>query len=59
MLFLPHRDSRVVVEELKKKDVWVRDYGSGILKGWVRVSTGSKVCMERFWEAFAQVERIA
>ena len=59
VLFLPHRDSRVVVEELKKKDVWVRDYGSGILKGWVRVSTGSKVCMERFWEAFAQVERIA
>ena len=58
VLFLPYRDSRAVVEELKKKDVWVRDYGSGILKGWIRVSTGSKACMERFWEALARVEEI-
>ena len=57
VLFLPERDSRTVVEELKKKNVWVRDYGRGILKGWVRVSTGSVACMEKFWQALVQVEK--
>lgn len=52
VLFLPEKDSRTVVEELKKKNVWVRDYNRGILKGWVRVSTGSVACMEKFWQAF-------
>ena len=56
VLFLPKRDSRLIVKELKKKNVWVRDYGRGILKGWIRVSTGSIACMERFWEAFVQTE---
>ena len=56
VLFLPNRDSRLIVKELKKKNVWVRDYGRGILKGWIRVSTGSIACMERFWEAFVQTE---
>ncbi|MCI9603160.1 MAG: aminotransferase class I/II-fold pyridoxal phosphate-dependent enzyme [Ruminococcus sp.] len=52
VLFLPKKDSRLVVEELKKKNVWVRDYSKGILKGWIRVSTGSLSCMEKFWKAF-------
>lgn len=56
VLFLPKRDSRLIVNELKKNNVWVRDYGRGILKGWVRVTTGAVTCMERFWEAFVQVE---
>lgn len=56
VLFRPKGNSGTVVAELKKKDVWVRDYGKGILKGWIRVSTGSKGCMERFWEAFCQVD---
>ena len=54
VLFLPKKDSRLVVEELKKKNVWVRDYSKGILKGWIRVSTGSLSCMEKFWKAFNQ-----
>ena len=56
ILFLPKRDSKIVVEKLKKKKIWVRDYGKGILKGWIRVSTGSIECMKKFWEAFAQIE---
>lgn len=56
VLFFPKKDSEMVVKELKEKNVWVRDYGSGILKGWIRVSTGAKRCMERFWEALKQVE---
>lgn len=58
VLFFPHKDSRAVVRELKEKNVWVRDYGRGILKGWIRVSTGSKSCMERFWEALQEVEGV-
>ena len=58
VLFLPKKTSRLVVEELKKKNVWVRDYSKGILKGWIRVSTGSVACMERFWEAFVQTDSI-
>ncbi len=58
VLFFPKRDSKTVIEELKEKNIWVRDYGRGILKGWIRVSTGSKRCMERFWEAFKTVEDI-
>lgn len=57
VLFLPEKNCRTVVEELKKKNVWVKDYGKGILRGWIRVSTGSVACMERFWEAFVQVEK--
>lgn len=56
ILFLPKRDSKIVVEKLKKKEIWVRDYGKGILKGWIRVSTGSIECMKKFWEVFAQIE---
>jgi len=59
VLFFPKRDSKTVIEELKERNVWVRDYGRGILKGWIRVSTGSKRCMERFWEALKTVEDIA
>ena len=57
VLFLPQRDSGIVVEELKKQKIWVRDYSRGILKGWIRVSTGSVACMERFWQAFVQVDK--
>ena len=56
VLFLPRKDSQVVVKELKEKGVWVRDYGRGILKGWIRVSTGARSCMEQFWEALQEVE---
>jgi len=57
VLFYPRRESKIVVEELKKQDIWVRDYGSGILKGWMRASIGSVACMQRFWEAFMEADR--
>lgn len=56
VLFLPVKDSQTVVKALKEKNVWVRDYGRGILKGWIRVSTGAQRCMERFWEVLQEVE---
>lgn len=59
VLFLPKRDSQLVVKDLKKKNVWVRDYRSGFLQGWMRVSTGSVDCMKKFWEVFSKNEQIA
>lgn len=56
VLFYPKKDSHTLVEELKGKNIWVRDYGKGILKGWIRVSTGAKRCMERFWGALQELE---
>ena len=56
VLFIPKGESGEVVKALKEEGVWVRDYGRGILKGWIRVSTGAVECMERFWEALVRVE---
>lgn len=56
VLFKPVRPSKELVSELKKKNVWVRDYSRGILTGWVRVSTGSIKCMERFFEELVKVD---
>lgn len=58
VLFYPDKDSKLIVEVLKKEGVWVRDYGRGILKGWIRVSTGSRRCMEQFWKTFCQVKDV-
>ncbi len=57
LLFYPNRDSGELIEELKKKGIWVRDYGKGILKGWIRVSTGDIRSMRRFWDAFVKLDR--
>lgn len=57
VLFYPKRKSGQIVDELKNKGIWVRDYGRGILSGWIRVSTGSVDCMRKFWDAFVEVDR--
>lgn len=56
VLFRPRRSSRELVERLKQQDIWVRDYSRGILSGWIRVSTGARECMERFWNAFIELD---
>ncbi len=56
VLFYPKKASGEIVDELKKRGIWVRDYGRGILKGWIRVSTGSVRCMERFWNEFKDLD---
>lgn len=57
LLFRPRRPSGEIVALLKERGVWVRDYSRGLLAGWVRVSTGAKVFMERFWREFSQLDR--
>ena len=49
VLFYPNHASEELVNNLKAKEIWVRDYKSGILKGWVRISTGDISAMKRVW----------
>lgn len=56
LLLKPKRPSGEIISDLKKKGVWVRDYGKGMLAGWIRVSTGNKKCMERFWNELIKVD---
>lgn len=56
VLFYPKKQSGEIVNALKEENIWIRDYGRGILKGWLRVSTGSKECMKTFWEAFVKID---
>lgn len=57
VLIHPHRDSKELIEQMKQKGIWIRDYGRGILKGWIRVSTGDIESMKRFWEMFQVLDQ--
>ncbi|WP_217596226.1 histidinol-phosphate transaminase [Cohnella sp. GbtcB17] len=56
ILFKPRGIARDVVAALKEKGVWIRDYSSGILAGYLRISTGHVDSMRTFWDAFTAVE---
>ncbi len=56
LLLYPRAKSGEVVRRLKERDIWIRDYGRGLLAGWIRVSTGDVECMERFWQAFLECD---
>lgn len=56
VLFRPRRPSGEIVSELRRQGVWVRDYSRGILTGWIRVSTGGRAFMERFWNLFLEAD---
>ena len=56
VLFFPKKNSTQIVKELKEKNIWIRDYSKGILKGWIRVSTGDVESMQKFWKSFKQCE---
>lgn len=55
VLFKPDGPSDKIVSKLKEKNIWVRDYSRGILKGWVRVSTGDVESMKKFFEALKEI----
>jgi histidinol-phosphate aminotransferase len=56
VLFKPKKPSTEIVAELNKRNIRTRDYQSGALKGYLRVSTGGAAFMRRFWEAFERAE---
>lgn len=57
VLFYPNSDSETLVTNLKKKNIWVRDYKNGILKGWIRISTGDIRAMKQVWEAVSVLDK--
>lgn len=56
LLFRPRCDSKQLVAALKQRGVWIRDYSAGAIRGWVRVSTGAKAAMERFWRELKETD---
>lgn len=56
VLFMPNKSSTDIVSAAKEHGILIRDYSKGILKGWVRVSTGSIECMQRFVEVLIKID---
>lgn len=52
----PKHDAHEVSTRLEKMNVLVHPYGNSLLKDFIRVSTGSKVAMCRFLEAFKEAD---
>ena len=53
----PRHDAHEVSERLEKMNVLVHPYGNPLLKDYIRVSTGSKGAMVRFFEAFKEADK--
>ncbi len=51
------RDAHEVSERLEQMNVLVHPYGNPLLRDYIRVSTGSKTAMEKFFEAFKEADR--
>lgn len=56
VLVYPKKPSGEVVSALKEHGIWIRDYSRGILRGWIRISTGAEEYMKKFWEAFVEID---
>lgn len=52
----PNRDAHEVAKALEEKNVLVHPYGNPLLKDYIRVSTGSRQSMEKFWRAFLAID---
>lgn len=53
----PRQDAHKVSERLEKMNVLVHPYGNPLLKDFIRVSTGSKAAMEKFFMAFKEADK--
>ena len=54
----PNHDAHMIAEKLEKEfNVLVHPYGNPILKDLIRVSTGSRVAMQRFLGAFVEADK--
>ena len=50
-------DKNKVIEKLFEKKILVRGYSVSILNDYIRISTGSKQAMKKFWEAFVLIDK--
>lgn len=52
VLIRPKSKPETVASRLRDKGILIKTYGAGILKDWIRVTTGDRSVMERFWREF-------
>ncbi len=45
-----------IKELLKEEKILIKTYGNDLLKDWIRVTTGSKEIMSRFWKVLSRLE---
>ena len=57
MFIKPKHDAHEVSKRLEQMNVLVHPYGNPLLKDSVRVSTGSKKAMMKFFEAFKEADK--
>ena len=50
-------DKDKVIKKLLEKKILVRGYSTPILTDYIRISTGSKQAMKKFWEAFDLIDK--
>lgn len=50
-------DKQQVIDKLYENKILVRGYSVPILSDYIRISTGSKEAMEKFWLVFDQIDR--
>jgi histidinol-phosphate aminotransferase len=50
-------DKQKVIEKLLEKKILVRGYSVPILNDYIRISTGSKQAMKKFWQAFESIDK--
>lgn len=53
----PNHDAHEISRRLEQMDVLVHPYGNPLLKDFIRVSTGSRIAMRRFLEAFMEADK--
>lgn len=54
--FLPKTSADAVSAKLAERKILVKTFGSGALKGWVRINTGDVATMERFVHALVSID---
>ena len=54
----PNHEAHVVADNLEKGyDILVHPYGNQLLRNYIRVSTGSKIAMQKFLTAFIEIDK--
>lgn len=56
ILIKSNNDPKVLHRELKKRRILIKVYNSEILRDWIRITTGDKEVMEKFWDEFKNID---
>ncbi len=58
ILIKSKKATKEIADLLKKENILIKIYSKGILKDWIRITTGSVNAMEQFWNAFIKIDTI-